>query len=510
MNKIQIVKLLLLVSFLKLESAVQTLSDFNNFDLKELAYKALPEKYHSLSHIYLMSRHSTQNKNTIGLLQFFNNKNNKSITHIPSDIRNKILYMILDKYVVVSKINYGDPIPYGYCNTFEHFTVSSMSKYQGRSHLVNEIQIQPNINSSFVAILNEISKGYTQNNEKDYNSIVKQFESSLSAVFFINVTITKENLWLNRQKYTWAQIQAKLEKFFADNKNDTKEYSSLLEKVKNADNNPNQNNIQLSTQEEVLFKRNIIRIEVENSVYKIFSNKASLYHVDIQLIARDQKNYDCKTASVVRVTNHISEKTISKTFDNGIVLHAFVSNDGILAVELIDETVYEAEYGNFHFKDTPNPTYHEIKLYDLSTDTLLNSIKLPLPETYVFNRYDFSLTNIYDNKVFIHSLEEDKDIIVTFNDQNNSVQNFQKDCPSLDVTPNIKVSNTIQNTDEKEPTPLTINNSPPNDPTPTRKNPIMNYIKQQIKPIIFISSAVVIFFIFKKIFALFSFCPRMT
>jgi hypothetical protein len=98
----------------------------------------------------------------------------------------------------------------------------------------------------------------------------------------------------------------------------------------------------------------------------------------------------------------------------------------------------------------------------------------------------------------------------TANDQNNSVQNFQKDCPLLDITANRKVSNTIQNTDEKKPTPLTINNSPPNDPTPTRKNPIMNYIKQQIKPIVFISSAVVIFFIFKKIFALFSFCPRMT
>lgn len=115
-----------------------------------------------------------------------------------------------------------------------------------------------------------------------------------------------------------------------------------------------------------------INMNVDGETYDLFFKKTRDYYIYIDNNLRDQNH--AIIGSTTRITNLKSNEKKTIKFSDRIVLNADVSENGILAVETIDEKIYSNEYGDgdSHFHNTDYPEKHAIEIYDFFTDKLLS------------------------------------------------------------------------------------------------------------------------------------------
>lgn len=263
-----------------------------------------------------------------------------------------------------------------------------------------------------------------------------------------------------------------------------------------------------------------INMNVDGETYDLFFKKTRDYYIYIDNNLRDQNH--AIIGSTTRITNLKSNEKKTIKFSDRIVLNADVSENGILAVETIDEKIYSNEYGDgdSHFHNTDYPEKHAIEIYDFFTDKLLNKIKLPLPKEYRFGHVLFSLCQITDQNIYIFDLENKKYITITY--LNDSLLKITPK-PTQDLSlcksdeNNILSINPEQNNSSTEPVqnPESTNNSDKSSLTksfktdnnnPPQKNNSSHYLLNKIKSSItyliqksiFILPALLFFYFFKK------------
>lgn len=302
-----------------------------------------------------------------------------------------------------------------------------------------------------------------------------------------------------------------------------------------------------------------IDMELSWETYNNFLTKTRDYHIYINDNLKDPKNNSCIIGSTITIKNLKSQAKDIWKFPNYIVLNADLSENGILAVETIDEKIYSNEYGDSHFHNTPYPKNHAIDIYDIFTKTLLNRIKLKLPKEYEFKQTNFSLYMITNEEIYIFKKENKEYLCISYN--NNYIippiqvpevevirekvsleKNSEgKSCNNANVhiPPSIKINTKTNNdpilnieipkievirekvflkneTDNPSTPPvqpatsLTTNTNEKNNTNTNGqnyKNSLMRYVRKMIKQIIFISSGFAILFIFKKYFSPLIFKP---
>lgn len=415
--------------------------------------------------------------------------------------------MAIGKFFSFSKIDTCTDYPNLYRDTFQYFTVTTMEKYPGRISENYDITIKSKGVGSFLDLTNELKINYIEN-EFNLNKFISDFFTPNQ---FFTITLKDRDIILEIKDCEWDTVVKDLDQNFINIPQDI----NLLKGKINAAQRYKSNSITLSPNEEIFFKSKMPFFnlyELNYETFQNFQNKVKKYNVNINNDIHSQENYACKIGSTITIIDLVSKNKKQKIFPKEIALKACVSEDEILAVELINEHIYSNEYGNYHFKGKPNPTYHVIKIYDLLTNKLLNIIRLPLPQNYCFEDYGFSLYGIQNNNVYIYDQKEKHYIQIEFNiiefninEEYTGNQVCDTKVP-LTITPdkNDFQDSTNQNQEKIEQNNPAIQKNDSINPVPTEpvnrsKKSIIGYIKQRIKYIAFIPFVFIAFLFFKNI-----------